>query len=1413
MSTEITLVNIDKAQFYKRKSRSIFMHAQSIESSLTFDRISLMAEEELSLRLELLNKTEVSFNLAHGSLEELDYDEIDSPLPDEFEELILSAKSIVLQEIGKRKVASLPCSTLRQEPAMDSAASQPNKRLRLPEIKLPEFSGGYTEYANFFSMFSTIIDQDPDLSPVEKLQHLKSCLKGSALDSVRSLDICNDNYAVALDLLNKRFNNKRLIFQAHIAEILGMQKVENATAARLREFSDKINTNLRSLQSMGTAEQISGSIIIHIAPTITGNQPSLPMSPENWNIPANLQLADPDFHKPQKIDLLIGASLFFELLCVGQIKLTPGLPLLQKTRLGWVVAGGGSEHRESSALAAQTSVSSVEEVESPLDEILRRFWEIESVPDYACKFSKEELECEEHFKTNFARLATGAYSVRLPLKHSLDMLGDSYAHAYRRFLNLEHKLQRHPQLKSQYSAFIREYLDLNHMSLVSKDSIGLCQYYLPHHCVFKKDSTTTKLRVVFDGSARTSSGSSLNDVLMAGPTIQPKLFRTLLQFRTFPVALTGDICKMYRCVRVAEPDSFLQCLLWRDSPSQEIQVYRLDTVTYGTKRASFLSVRAMHQLAIDEENSYPIGSQILKRDFYVDDLITGGNSAQDVLEIMRQTQELLGKGQFKLRKWCSNDPVVLKETPEPERETFLKFDDGSDITKTLGLAWDPTSDVLMFSFSPMQRILKPSKRSVLSTIARFYDPLGLICPVITKAKIFLQQLWKEKLDWDESLPSALNSSWLKLTADIACTQQMKFPRLAVQPAGIIELHGFSDASINAYGGCIYAVSSSQGRREAQLLCAKSRVAPLKTLTIPKLELCAALLLSQLIREVRDMNVFSCPFFCWSDSSVVLSWIKDEPSRFQVFTANRIASIQELTNGMDWRYVPTFCNPADILSRGSLPSELLESSLWSRGPSFLCNDRIHWPAPHSAITPLPEMRNSLVAHTTPSNDMTLQCKFSNSWQKLTHVFAYVFKFRHRIRHSGITVEHIQLGTQLLLRTIQMNNLAADYKRLQDEFGIMRVGGRLKNSGLAFESQHPIILPRSHPVTHALIMHFHRRKLHSGPRSLLAHIRLQYWPIGGRKTVTTVVNKCIICFRAKPRLFEHVMADLPKSRVSSTWTFMVTGLDFCGPFHYRTGVRGKVPVKTYVCIFICFSTKAVHLELVQDLSTQAFLGALKRFILTRGKPARIWSDNATNFVGAKNELTELKRLFLCDPHIRSVQEFCLEDNIEWRFIPPRSPHFGGLWEAAVKTAKFHFYRSVGPSLLSFDELRTLVCHIGAIINSRPLLPLSENPADLDVLTPAHFLGTAPLVLFPEPDVTLLNCNRLDRWQRISYHQQVFWARWREEYLTLLQQRAKWRTNHPNLKINDVVLVKDENLPPLKWPLARVDELIAGEDKVVR
>ncbi|XP_043064802.1 uncharacterized protein LOC122320700 [Drosophila ficusphila] len=340
---------------------------------------------------------------------------------------------------------------------------------------------------------------------------------------------------------------------------------------------------------------------------------------------------------------------------------------------------------------------------------------------------------------------------------------------------------------------------------------------------------------------------------------------------------------------------------------------------------------------------------------------------------------------------------------------------------------------------------------------------------------------------------------------------------------------------------------ADGEREVHLLFSKSRVAPL---TVSKLEFCTALILAQLMRDVRNMDLFDCPFYCWSDSAVALSWISDEPSRFQVFSANRISLIQELSSGMNWRYVPIDCNPADILSRGASPTELLEFALWFRGPAFLLKIQHDWPKSCLPVKTLPELRKRILVGVSTEVDLTLKWKFLNSWQKMTHTFGYVYKFAHRIRRPGLAVEDVKMGTQMLIRCIQMSNLADDYWRLHSNFGLMRVGGRLQNSSLDNNVQHPVILPRQHPVTRAIILDLHRRNLHSGPRALLAHMRLQFWPIGGRKTVSAAASKCVICFRAKPQLSQHIMADLPKDRVKATSTFMVTGLDFCGPFYYKT-----------------------------------------------------------------------------------------------------------------------------------------------------------------------------------------------------------------------------------------------------------------------
>ncbi|XP_073816682.1 uncharacterized protein [Musca autumnalis] len=495
------------------------------------------------------------------------------------------------------------------------------------------------------------------------------------------------------------------------------------------------------------------SFVAVVVPTITDYQPISIPNVSSSNLPPNIKLADPNFGQHGRIDILIGAGLFFDLLCVGQIRLNSESPLLQKTVLGWVASGGIPSTSKACSLAA--ACKCVDNVS--LAEVIQRFWEVEN--NFMDIASNEDDFCEQHFMKNTVRLDSGAYSVRLPKKEIGSGLGSSYDQALRRFLVLEKRLNKQPDVKQQYVNFMKEYSALNHMSLVTSLPKHTQTFFLHHHCVRKEDSTTTKLRVVFDGSAKTTTGVSLNDVLSAGPTIQPKLFDTLLRFRFFKVALSGDICKMYRCVRVSNPDNYLQCVLWRNDPAENIGVYKLDTVTYGTKPAAFLAIRAMHQLSYDEEESYPLAAKIVRRDFYVDDLITGGNSVEEVLEIRRQVTELLSRGKFDIRKWCSNEAGVLAGVSPTECEQFLKFHDGTDITKALGLVWDPKADTLIFTFMPTQECSVVTKRTILSCIARLYDPMGLIGPVISKAKVIMQTLWKHNLQWDESLPQSLHTAW------------------------------------------------------------------------------------------------------------------------------------------------------------------------------------------------------------------------------------------------------------------------------------------------------------------------------------------------------------------------------------------------------------------------------------------------------------------------------------------------------------------------------------------------------------------------------------------------------------------------------------------------------------------------------
>ncbi|XP_041787586.1 uncharacterized protein LOC121602898, partial [Anopheles merus] len=389
---------------------------------------------------------------------------------------------------------------------------------------------------------------------------------------------------------------------------------------------------------------------------------------------------------------------------------------------------------------------------------------------------------------------------------TLRTLGASKVSAVRRYDLLERRFAKNAKLKEEYHAFMKEYLDLGHMSLVRDgDTVPAESYYLPHHPVFKESSTTTKIRVVFDGSSKTTSGYSLNDALCVGPVVQDDLLDQLLRFRTYKVALVGDIAKMYRQILLHPDDRPLVRILFRFEPQQPVETYQLNTVTYGLAPSSFLATRALIQLADDEDNAYPRAGPALRKNFYVDDFIGGAQSVEAATRLRTELAELLQKGGFELRKWTSNCVDVLHGLDEAQVGTTTKMSfDSHEAVKTLGISWVPQGDWLVFEgvCQPDDDVI--TKRSVLSAIAKMYDPLGMIAPIIIRAKMIMQEIWVSSRDWDESLPEDIVCKWKQFQKEIRSLSQYRMDRFILLPeARNIELHTFADASSAAYGACTY----------------------------------------------------------------------------------------------------------------------------------------------------------------------------------------------------------------------------------------------------------------------------------------------------------------------------------------------------------------------------------------------------------------------------------------------------------------------------------------------------------------------------------------------------------------------------------------------------------------------------------
>ncbi|XP_045446031.1 uncharacterized protein LOC123654111 [Melitaea cinxia] len=1182
-----------------------------------------------------------------------------------------------------------------------------------------------------------------------------------------------------------------------------------------------------------------------------------------WIDMNNYDLADPQFNQCNKIDILLGADAYSCILKEGIMRSPDNGVIAQNTSIGWILSGAINRSNDSSCRTH--SNIAVMHAQMKEDEILKRFWEIEEKINNKKMLTPDEQKCEEFYKTTTSRQEDGRYVVRLPFRIEDPQFENTRAIAEMKFKSLEKRLQKNKKLKQQYTDVINEYLQLDHMRLVKEgDNKKKVAVYLPHHAVIRNDKTTTKVRVVFNASEKYGKGVSLNDTLIAGPTLQADLRYTVMKWRVYPIGLVADIVKMYRQIRIAEKDTMYQRILWRNDPKEEIKDYELLTVTFGTASAPYQAVRTLHQIVYDEGEKYSNAADRVLNSFYMDDLMTGCYSIEEGLEIYKEMTELLGKGGMLLQKWNSNDQELLKrissvriEKGLRKAETANKIETkakpgqlGNDkerviedkdvdikidnIIKILGLTWNRSKDTFQYTVNLPQLTNTPvTKRAVISDIARLFDPLGWLAPSIVLAKIFIQKLWLAGIGWDEQLSTDLVQEWHTYRQELSLLTKVMLPRwLGTNPNDDLELHGFCDASKAAYSAVVYLrMIDVTGKIKVALLVAKTRVAPIKQISIPRLELCGAVLLSKLLIETAEvLKVSSNNIYAWTDSTIVLAWLNSHPSRWKTFVANRTSEILSSMQPTQWFHVSTTENPADGASRGVLPSLLLGDTLWFSGPTFLrAKLNIKSKGSEEFKTELEQTVKVHVA-VTSTNDCDIFTRFS-SLSKLLRVIAYCRRFLNKrsIKTEYLQKKEIDQALECCIRKTQESIFTEEYTQLQekgflqlkssklkslcpylDDKGLIRIQGRLEKSSLNEEMKHPIVLPNNAHFTHLIIADAHTKTLHGGPQLMLNYLRTAYWILGVRNSVKQHVRKCVTCAKQRASTKAQLMGDLPSVRCTPARPFLHSGVDYAGPINVRmTKGRGHHSYKGYICLFVCMSTRALHLEVVSDMSTQAFLAAFRRFVARRGHCAKLYSDNGTNFVGAARELQQLTH---CQASIAKHLE---ANNTEWHFIPSHAPNFGGLWEAGVKSTKFHLKRVIGDATLTYEELTTFLNQVEACLNSRPISVINLNDPDEPIpLTPGHFLIGEPLISIPEyKDYESSNVYSLTRWQFVQRMLQSFWRRWSQEYLSNLMHRYKWSSKTQEPKVGDIVLIKEDNLPPSRWLMGRILEKHPGDDKVTR
>ena len=862
------------------------------------------------------------------------------------------------------------------------------------------------------------------------------------------------------------------------------------------------------------------------------------------------------------------------------------------------------------------------------------------------------------------RLTDSHYETSLLWRDDSTNLPDNREAVRERHLKWEKALLKEPQRQKQVMDLMARYLEKGYMRPAPSDKGTPGRtWYLPIFTTVNP-MKPEKTRVVWDCAAK-YYGKSLNDVLVSGPDLTVPLVNVLMRFRRGRYAISGDIEEMFHQVFVREEDRSAQRFYWRDNVNEELRVMELCVLSFGATCSPTLAQYVKNTNAQSEVNENPRAVQAIQEDHYVDDYLDCDDEESVLLKRADQVRRIHANGGMKMHKFTSNSAVILHTLGVPA-DTVKKVSlSGSSI---LGLSWNTTNDCLSFRFSRdrfatglMDGTESPTRRQMLRVVMSIFDPLGLVSFLTMEGKIVLREAWRMQGKWDDPLDGGIQRRWASWTHHLSTIEDIVIPRWHGTVAKPVELHVFSDASENAICATGYVVQELPEGRISSLCFAKCLLAPLKTKSIPRLELDAAVLGTRVASVIRAAHPWEVTkVHHWTDAKDVLYWLRCPYRRYSPYVANRVANLLSYTTEAQWRWVPTDQNPADWGTKWMVSRK--SNDLWWRGPEFLQEEESMWPDCELEKRELLEVRPLLsLTHHTPRHCLVPEVSRFSNWSRLVGTCATSLNFLailRKKRYPGpVTEEERRRAENQLFIEMQRGILAKPGRKkfltslcpFVDDNGVMRMRSRLARAeSLSYDSRYPIILDEEHPAVVLLVMYYHRKNNHQLTSVVVNELRQRVVFFNMVVTVRRIVSGCAWCMVRRAGPVMPQMGSLHSSRVAVFRPpFSFVGLDYFGPVLVTIGRRHE---KRWVALFTCLTIRAVYLEIVASLSGNSCMMALDSLIARRGTPVRIHSDNATCFVAASKE-------YQGPNGVRP----------EWSFIPPNSPSMGGAWERLVGVVK--------------------------------------------------------------------------------------------------------------------------------------------------